>query len=237
MKAVRNDQRLISRQRRNGRRRNSGSAFIELACMGFILPVLAVISANVGLLVFAAWTNDAACRDAARCASEQGNKSDAVVAAACAAKRYATAGGILGNPKVLTGETEFTYEPFFDKDGVPQLSKGPFVTVTTRMNAVLPLPMYVSEKGLTRFVVFKQSYTFPLMNPNQQDKITPMFNPSLAAQEEDHLQDAIEQAAATARAQAEQLAAEQAQQSAQASSADPAGPTAQVPQQPSEPPV
>ena len=224
MKAFTNNRAMILRQGR-GLRRKTGSAFIELACMGFILPVLAVISANVGLLVFAAWTNDAACRDAARCAAEQGNKSDAVVAAACAAKRYATAGGILGNPKVLTDETSFTYEPFFDQSGVPQLSKGPYVTVTTRMNAVLPIPMIASDKGMTRFIVFKQSYTFPLMNPNQQDKNTPMFNPSLAAQEEDHIQKAIDQAAETAKAQADQLAAEQAQQ--QAAAAEPAPPTEQ----------
>lgn len=232
MNAINRNEASISRTRGRGIRRKTGSAFIELACMGFILPVLAVISANVGLLVFAAWTNDAACRDAARCAAEQGNKSDAVVAAACAAKRYATAGGILGNPKVLTEDNGFTYEPFYDKAGVPQLEKGPYVTVTTRMNAVLPLPMFVSDKGLTRFIVFKQSYTFPLMNPNQQDKSTPMFDPSLAAQEEDHIQKAIDQAVETAKAQ--QAAADQAQ----AAQGDPGQSTAQGdPQQPSDPQV
>ncbi len=231
MKAISNTKSRSISKTRNGMRRGSGSAFIELACMGFILPLLAVISANVGLLVFAAWTNDAACRDAARCAAEQGNKSDAVVAAACAAKRYATAGGILGNPKVLTDDTSFTFEPFFDKNGVPDLAKGPYVTVTTRMNAILPIPMLVSDKGMTRYIVFKQSYTFPLMNPNQQDKNNPMFDPNMAAQEEDHIQKAIDQAAETARAQAEKLAAEQAQQDgAQTSSAG-------APQEPTDPQV
>lgn len=206
-------------------RKNSGSALIEVGCMGFVMPVMAVIAANIGVLVFAAWVNDAACRDAARAAAQQGNQSDAIVAAVGVTKQYGTGGGIFGQPKVLTESTAFQFEPYFDQEGVPQLEKGPFVTVTTRLNTVLPAPIIYGNTGFTNMIVFKQSYTFPILNPDQKSKSDAKYDMALAKQEEDELQKKADQAAALAAAQAAAAASSATAETASAGGEAGTGPT------------
>lgn len=183
-------------------RTQTGSAFIELAAIGFILPVVAIMVVNVGVLMFAAGVNDAACRNAARAAAQQTNPEDAKVAAASAAKQFATGGGIFGNPLVLQTKDMFEFETFPDKDGVPQVEKGPYVRVSTRLNTQLPAPIIFNGTGFTGLITFKQSYVFPIANPDQTLKSTPQFDPGQGQQEEDQLTKAAEAAAQAAAAAA-----------------------------------
>lgn len=165
-------------------RQTSGSSIIELGGMGFIISVMAVICVNVGILVFAAWTNDAACRDATRAAAQQSNSENAQAAAVLAAKQFGADTAIIGHPVVLLDAASFKYETFPDDEGSPQHDKGPRVTVTTRLNTKMPCPFIYNGTKFTDVMAFKQTYTYPLLNPDYKDT-DDAIDPALAAQEED----------------------------------------------------
>lgn len=155
-------------KRTEGANRNKkGSALLELAAIAWVMPVAAVIAVNVGLLVFGAYINDAACRDAVRAASQQTNASDARAAALRAIKPFATASNVVSSPEILLTGDNFVFEPFLDDEGKPQTEKGPYVKVTSRLSAKLPCPVIFTVEGPTDKIEFKQSYIFPLLNPNQ----------------------------------------------------------------------
>lgn len=171
------------------RRNKSGTALLELVGISFIVIVMALISVNVGVLVFAAWLNDSACRDACRAAAQQGNSQDAQAAAVIACKQFATAsGGVVGDPKVDFSASRFEYEIFPDDNGKPQMDKGPYVKVSTTLNSKLPAPVIISNVGFTDLLVFNQTYTFPLLEPDTEDKGDDNIDLALAKQEEDDLQ-------------------------------------------------
>lgn len=179
------------------RLRGSGSSIIELAATGFILSVMAVISLNIGILIFAAWMNDAACRDAARAAAQQSNENNAKAAAVLAAKQFGSDSSIIAHPVVLFSGDKFSWQTFPDDEGRPQPSKGPRVKVSTSLNTKLPVPLFFNGSvGFTDLIVFNQSYTYPILNPDQDDAGEPEIDPALALQEENLLE--AEAAAAAA---------------------------------------
>lgn len=162
----------------NMNRNDRGSALIELAAVAWVMPVAAIIAVNVGLLVFGAYINDAACRDAVRAAAQQNNELDAKAAALRAIKQFATCSNVVSSPQVLLTGDNFVFEPFLDQDGKPQTEKGPFVKVSCRLAAKLPCPIIFTASGPSDTVEFKQSYTFPLLNPNQVAKASSEFDHS-----------------------------------------------------------
>lgn len=181
---------LISIRTRN----NAGSAILEVAGVGFIVVIMALISVNLGVLVFAAWLNDSACRDACRAAAQQCSEDDAKGAAIIAAKQYATtAGGIVGDPKVMLDAPYFEFQRWLDDEGKPQINKGPFVKISTSLVAKLPVPMIYNGVGFSDFLTFNQTYTFPLLQPATDDNGDEGIDPAMAQQEEDDLlkQDAL----------------------------------------------
>ncbi len=179
------------------RRPSNGTALLELVGIAFIVVVMALLSINLGVLVFAAWLNDSACRDACRAASQQGSSESAKAAAVIACKQFATsAGGVVGDPKVLLDSANFEYESYPDTDGKPTVSKGPYVRVTTSLNSKLPAPVILSNVGFTDLLVFRQTYTFPLLEPDATDTGDSEVDPALAQQEEDDLQKIADAAAA-----------------------------------------
>ncbi len=176
--------------------RRAGSVLFEIAMLGFIVCAMAIICVNIGVLVFAAWLNDAACRDACRAGAQQSNETDAKAAAVLAAKNFATSnGGVVGNPIVLLDDASFEYERFPDAAGKPQMDQGPFIRVTTSLNAVMPAKVILTGVGFTDVLVFRQTHTFPLLEPGTTDDGSDI-DPSLAQQDEDDL------AAAAAAAEA-----------------------------------
>lgn len=212
---------MINRKQRN----ENGSALIELSAVAWTMPLAAVIAVNVGLLVFGAWTNDAACREAVRAAAQQNNASDARAAALRATANFATSSGsIASSPQLLLTGNNFQFETFADSDGKPQIDKGPFVKVSTRLVAKLPAPLVFGQNGLSDKIIFTQSYTFPILNPDQVDKGIPSFDTSEVDQlaeaqrkaQEEEARLAAENQAAAALAQAQDLAASQDAQASQA---------------------
>ncbi|MBX9685580.1 MAG: hypothetical protein K2X27_02690 [Candidatus Obscuribacterales bacterium] len=170
-------------------RQNRGSALFELCGVGFLLVTMALISVNVGVLIFAAWLNDSACRDACRAAAQQDTADDAKNAAIIACKQFATqAGDIIGNPVVLVDDAHFQFEPFLDADGKPQPELGPFVRVSTSLNTKLPAKVIYSDIGFTDQLVFQQTYTFPLLEPGPSDT-DDTIDDAAAQQAEDDLLD------------------------------------------------
>jgi hypothetical protein len=148
--------------RRN--RRESGSSFVELAAMSSVMVVVALLSVNICVVLFGAWINDAACRDATRAAAQRIVRADAIAAALAAARTYATASGLLSRPEVLVDGANFQFETFRDAQGNPQPGKVPFVRVTTRMNVKLPAPVVFYGGKFTGDLTFNQSYIYPLFN-------------------------------------------------------------------------
>lgn len=169
------------------RKSNSrGMSIFEMVGLGFVLVLVALMALNVGLLLFAAWLNDNACREATRAAAQQDTEEAAKEAAKLALTNFVTASGsIVGSPEILLDKNSFEYQVFPDEDGRPQLDKGPFVKVSSKLETRLPAPIILTSSGLSNKITFAQTYTFPLIEPGTQD-IDDTVNQSEAnADEED----------------------------------------------------
>lgn len=164
----------------NKLRSSKGSSIVELGAIAFIMPVVMLICVNVGVMVFAAYLNDSACRDAARAAAARGNASDAYQVANIVVKNHsATCGGLISS-LVLLGEEpgpagaasgeSFEFNNFADSvTGESQIDQGPYVKVTTQLLASLPAPIVFDGTSFTNQVKFKQSYTFPILHKGGTD--------------------------------------------------------------------
>ncbi len=165
-------------------KRASGTALIEFVALGFVLVVVALMALNIGVVLYVAWLNDSACRDAARAAAQQDTAEQAKAAAILACKQFATASGsTLGSPVVLTDDKHFTFETFPDENGKSQLDKGPFVRVSTSLKSGLPVPIVLPGVGLSSKIDFAQTYVFPVLNPGTED-LDDDIDTALALQEE-----------------------------------------------------
>jgi hypothetical protein len=160
-------------------RRTQGSAFVELAATAWMFVVFAYIAVDIGILVWGAWINDTACREAARAASQQNNDNDAKVAAARAVAAFATASNLVTSPKCWFTAGNWEFEPRLDANGTPQIKLGPYVKCTTRLDMTLPVPIVFGETGFTKYLIFKQSYCFPILNPSQLYKGAPQLPSSV----------------------------------------------------------
>ncbi|GEM_PF-3315106 len=150
-------------------RSQSASTLVELACMGIVLVPVALLAVNICYLAAGSYINDAACREAARAASQQTSLDPASGAAQAAVQSFAVAGGLIGSPQV----TGVVFDYSTDSNGNPIeiadldktiLSKLPTVQVTTQLTARVPAPLLMGSKGLTNHVVLSSSYTFPALS-------------------------------------------------------------------------
>lgn len=146
---------------------------MELASIAWIMPIAAMISLNAALAGFAAWVNDAACRDVARAAAQQPTKERALVAAGRALKAFVTRNNYTTSPELLLDDSNFNFEIFADKDGKPQLEKAPYVKVTTKMDVRLAVPVLYASDGFTNKLEFKQSYSYPILSPGDSTSKSP----------------------------------------------------------------
>ena len=172
-----------TRNNKRSTRQEKGTALIELVMISFVVPLVALICVNIGVLAFAAWTNDTACKDAARAAAQQTNAKDAFAAAAITLQNYSnTASGIIGAPKLLgvrpavsqVGTGLFQYNIFPDPEtGAPQIRKGPYVRISTEMKTTLPAPIAFNGVNFTNQVKFSTSYIYPVIAPEPEDNNEP----------------------------------------------------------------
>lgn len=180
-----NDKLRMTELRLSGRFRTNGMSLFELVGLGFVLILVTLMALNVGLLLFAAWLNDNACREATRAAAQQDSVEAAREAARLACQNFVTsAGSIINSPEVLLDKDHFEYETFPDEDGKPQLDKGPFVKVSTRLESRLPAPILFTASGLSNKISFAQTYTFPLIEPGTED-VDDSINENEASSDED----------------------------------------------------
>lgn len=158
---------ISSKKRRHKIRKTRGGALLELASIAWIIPIFAMLSLNAALVGFAAWTNDAACRDVARAAAQQPDAKTAKIAALKALKAFIMRSQFALSPVLLLKDPDFKYEVFPDDSGKPQLDQGPYVKVTTSMEVRLPVPILFANDGLSQKLLFNQSYTYPILSPGE----------------------------------------------------------------------
>lgn len=149
------------RKVQTGRNRRDGHAAIELICSGFFLFVFAVLSADICVVLFGAYQNDRACRDAARSAAQGQDAVQSTKLAKAALKAHAGDGYYFSDP---TLDRAIVYNDF---GGTPPAGTSPFVSVSTRTTARVPFsPLRFTADAVFLdggAVTFKQSYTFPIV--------------------------------------------------------------------------
>jgi len=145
---------------RPGERRMSGHSAIELGTMAVVITVMALLCANIGVLVMCASINDQACRDACRAAAQMGSASTAQQAAQAALRLYRVDGYFVGQPSF--DSDSFVYQDF---GGDPTPESSPFVTVTTTSVARIPAPILFlgARFGEGGTMTFSRTYTFPIV--------------------------------------------------------------------------
>lgn len=151
--------------------RSSGSSIAETVAMAPILAVISVFIVNIILLVYATWYNDSACKDAARAAAQQDNVQDAMSAARAACIAYKVNSPLLTSPTIQIDNGGFVYEDLQDElaaeqggqDGGNSTRQGPYVKVTTAVKVNLPAPVFAGSDLITRNVLLRQTYAFPLV--------------------------------------------------------------------------
>lgn len=175
-----------------------GSLAADFAAGLFAFPIVTLLSVNIGLLGLAAWTNDAACRDAARAAGEKHNETDALVAARNVVRTYAVKNGLIQSLQLNESASEFTFTTINDVQPEPNLIRS-YVKVTTQAIVKTPVPVIFNGTGLQDTFQLQQSYTFPVLDPAPQNTPAPvdMSDQSLATDTEDTLPGSSTRATAT----------------------------------------
>ncbi len=143
-------------------RSNKGSLLVELTAGSFFLSIFVIISFHVGLLIFGAFMNDTACRDAARGAAQGNSQVKATtLAQAILLSHKQGPGSYLGSPVL---QTPIVYQ---DYNGTPpDTQTSPYIQLTTKTQVTLPIrffsflsQMFTSDQNLT----FTATYTFPIV--------------------------------------------------------------------------
>ncbi len=161
-------------------RSNHASSTLELPLLMIMLVPFALLAINIGFLGVGSFINDAACREAARVASQQSTKDQALNAAKLAVQSCAIAGGKVSSPTLVESEFAFNAQP--DAAGntiqIPDLTpadpdhpdlktsdlnNAPNVTAVTKLDVKLPAPLLFSDGGLVDHVTLINSYTFPAL--------------------------------------------------------------------------
>jgi len=153
-----------NRRLKTRHRSAKGDLFVELSCAAFFLTIFAIVAVHVGLIIFGAFLNDRACRDAARSAAQGSSQTQATsLAQTVLVSHKQTLGNYIASP-VLT--TPIVYN---DYGGSPPTALSPYVQITTTTAVHLPIPflnffsaVFTEDKGLT----FTATYTFPIVRIN-----------------------------------------------------------------------
>jgi Flp pilus assembly protein TadG len=145
-------------------RSQRGTLVLELTASAFLFTFFAIMAVHVGVMIFGAFLNDRACRDAARAAAQGKTIGQATQLAQAVLVAHKQTNSFLTSPSL---QTPIVYQDFGGNPPNPQTS--PYVQVTTSTTANLPfLPInflsgvFTQDKQLT----FKQTYTFPIVRIN-----------------------------------------------------------------------
>jgi hypothetical protein len=122
------------------------------------------MAVHVGVMIFGAFLNDRACRDAARAAAQGKTITQATQLAQAVLVAHKQTNSFLTSPSL---QTPIVYQDFGGNPPNPQTS--PYVQVTTLTTANLPfLPINFLSNAFTqdKQMTFKQTYTFPIVRVN-----------------------------------------------------------------------
>jgi len=146
------------------RRSRSGSLILELTACTFLFTFFAIMAVHVGVMIFGAFVNDRACRDAARAAAQGKTLAQATQLASAVLVAHQQANSFLTSPAL---QTPIVYQDFGGTP--PNAQTSPYVQVTTTTTATLP---FIPINFLTavfnndKTAVFSQTYTFPIVRVN-----------------------------------------------------------------------
>lgn len=142
-------------------RGRTGHLSIELASTLCFFSIFAFLCADLGYVLYGAYFNDRACRDAARAAAQTSTLTDAQKKVDSVLQSHQ------GNPMFLTGPALSAPIVYQDYGGSPPPQTSPFVTVQTTDTIKLPFAPIVFFDGATfgasGNVSFTQAYTFPII--------------------------------------------------------------------------
>lgn len=142
-------------------RRKKGSALVEFSAFAFLFFVFSILAVHIAVVLYGAYFNDRACRDAARAAAQGMDGTQATKLATSVLKAHATPGTFLQTPIL---KTPVVYQDF---GGTPPTQTSPYVQVTTTTVAVLPFrPLSFLAGGTILqdgMIPFTQTYTFPIV--------------------------------------------------------------------------
>ncbi len=138
-------------------RKKSGSALIEIACSAFLFTIFSILSVQMGAIIYGAYLNDIACRDAARAAAQGKTSAESLSLAKAVLKSYEVKNTLLTGPTI---GTDFKYE---DYSGAPPAQTSPYVLVTTSTVAGLPFMPFLQQGTPAGPLTFKQTYCFPIV--------------------------------------------------------------------------
>jgi hypothetical protein len=151
-----------SRARRHaGARKSGGSLVIELTACSFLFTFFAIMAVHVGVMIFGAFLNDRACRDAARAAAQGKTVAQATQLAQAVLVSHKQLNSFLTSP---TLKTPIVYQDFGGSPPNPQTT--PYVRVTTTTTSTLPFKAINFQSGIfteDQQLTFSQTYTFPIV--------------------------------------------------------------------------
>jgi Flp pilus assembly protein TadG len=150
------------RARARRQRGEKGALIVELTAALFLLLFFVILSVHIGIIVYGAFLNDRACRDAVRAAAQA--KTPAIAtsqATAVLVSHKQGANSYLSSPVLVV--------PIVYQGSAPDAQTSPYVQVTTTTTVKLPFPamnflslVFNADSNFT----FSQTYTFPIVLVN-----------------------------------------------------------------------
>jgi hypothetical protein len=143
-------------------RSQKGDLIVEVTVGSFLLSIFAIIAVHVGLMIFGAFMNDTACRDACRAAAQGNTQAQATTLANTI---------LLSHKQNVTTfiSTPILQLPVIYQDyggSPPNTQTSPYVQLTTKTTVTLPIrffaffaDMFTSDQNLT----FTATYEFPIV--------------------------------------------------------------------------
>lgn len=153
---------MSTRHRNTRKKRNQrGLQLMEVAASAVALTVMTVFCIDACVVVLGFMFNDAACRDAARAASQASTATSAMNVAKTTVAAHKGDGYYWSTPTIGTNDVVFE-----DYGGKITATNVPFVTVTTNCSIKMPAPLLFLGADLKPDGTFNSTchYTFPLTN-------------------------------------------------------------------------
>ncbi len=151
-----------SQGKTNGRSER-GLHLIELACSAVALSVMAMFCLDTCIVILGFMFNDAACRDAARAASQAKDSTAALLVAQKTASAHKGDGVFCSTPAISSADVNYV-----DYGGNITSTNVPYVTVKSTCNIKMPAPILFLGANLKEDGLFQSvcEYTFPITNIN-----------------------------------------------------------------------